>query len=235
MNIIGINTTLRFRPDPIRGLAQFWIGDAPPDYLNAALDILGATEIKMIASDASYRGLPQFLGDEFRAGQHRPGRSSAVVLVVDATFNPLAGIRQSTLALTITGLEELPRGCNTAKSESMANLIGLHLHQWTAGQPTIYTDCRALVTGTKPQDQLHRTTTKLGDIGGILHSIRRYREHATQQPGSPGDQYNWCRSHPENRHPQTLWVLEDWLILMADHYADSQTASRGFSCRAPLH
>ena len=65
-----------------------------------------------------------------------------------------------------------------------------------------------------------RPTASLGDIGGLLNCIRRYREEAVRMYGDDADQYLWCRSHPEKRLAQDQWDIGQWLIWIADHYAD---------------
>ena len=81
-------------------------------------------------------------------------------------------------------------------------------------------DCRALATGTRPMDPMLRSTATLSDLGGLLNCIRRYREEAVRIYGADVDHYYWCRSHPKKRFPQEQYDIDQWLIWIADHYAD---------------
>ena len=227
--ITGVNPTICFREDPGRGTDQFGVRDSPPRYLDAILQALGTTELLAIATDASYRGLPHPFGDIFRSNKYTPCQSTAAVLIADNTYNPLAGARRANLAITVTGLTSLPGEGSAAKGECIASLLGLQIRHWTTGQPKNYTNCQALVTGTRPQEPLNRTTSQLGDVGGLMHSIRRYREHFGRQVAR-SDQYFWCQSHPEKRMPQNQWGITDWLIWTADHYADFTLEAQSQLC-----
>ena len=182
-------------------------------------------EVVAIVSDACFKDLPRIIGDSFRTGGRPPTETKAAIIVADDHFNLQAGNRQAAVVILVTGLTSLPGSASASKSESIAIILGLQICRWLSSSPSLYTDCRALVTGTRPMDPLLRSSAQLGDVGGLLHCIRRYREDAMRKHGEGVDNYHWCRGHPERRTPNEQWDTGQWLIWIADHYADLNLAA----------
>ena len=150
----AINHTLNFFGDTGRGLDQFGTRDGPPTYLKPILQALAGKQVVAIASDASFKGLPRMIGDNFRTGARPPSETNAAIIIADDHFNRQAGNRQAAAVITVTGLTSLPGSASASKSESIASMVGLQIQRWLGNSPLLYTDCRAVVTGTRLMDPL---------------------------------------------------------------------------------
>jgi hypothetical protein len=230
-----VHAILPFRPvDPPWDLPVSPLIPTLPDRLQDVVSYLEENNVVSthMSSDA---GLDHFTGPPssvFLVGPKLAGRSSACVIVADATFSPLKP--PPAVAIVIEGLERIPQ-LNSFISE----LIGGLAMSFVRGRydfPILANmDCKSVTD--MQASQAHLPPAEAQAQGKVYYQVLRafhqvrgsqppivHRESHPERPRPPKKNSPGRRAIPEDQ-----WTHSNWLNHLADRYASGPGATAGLA------
>jgi hypothetical protein len=232
-----VHAFLPFRPvDPPRDLPVSPLIPTLPDRLQDVVSYLEENNVDPthMSSDA---GLDHFTGPTssvFQVGPKLAGRSSACVIVADATFSPLK--RPPAVAIVIEGMKRILH-LNSFISELIGGLAMSFVRGRYEFPILANMDCKSVTDMQASQPYLLPAEAQAqgkvyNQVLRVFHQVRGSQPPIVHGESHPERPRPPKKNSPSRRAiPEAQWTHSNWLNHLADRYASGSGATAGLATR----